>query len=151
MLLAPDPLPLGDAILMLLKTTYAGEQVRSCDGCGRPHLGPGSEVYWVHPAGLVSATCCVVELAVTYTSLVAAFTRRWTPGMTAVANQAMDVPGATVRCPSASLSPAARAAVAEELAREGCRPGRSQLVLDLDGGEVRLGDLPVRDAAGRLL
>jgi hypothetical protein len=102
---------------MLMQTTYVGETVRSCDGCGRPHLGPGSEVYWVHPAGLVAATCCVVELAVSYTALVARFARLWTPGMVAVGNAAMD--GLVVHAPSSEVSPAARRAVAAELRREG--------------------------------
>lgn len=102
---------------MLLKTTYAGNRVRSCDGCGRPHLGPGAEVYWVHPAGLVSATCCVVELAVTYTALVARFAAQWTPGMTAVGNLYMDEPERALTGSSAEVSEAARAAVAAELKR----------------------------------
>ncbi len=79
---------------MLLRTTYSGDVVRRCDGCGHDHLGPGSDVYQVQrgereESALLVARCCIVEFATLYTRLQGDLVRRWSAGALALGSESM--------------------------------------------------------------
>lgn len=79
---------------MLLRTTYTGDTVRRCDGCGHDHLGNGADVYRVQhgereESVLFVARCCIVEFSQLYTRLQGDLIRRWSTGALALGAESM--------------------------------------------------------------